>query len=96
MGGQGRAILKAELARHRVSLAGVSDATRIARADDRPIALPKPDPANPDQIGNMTHEAAAKRSLAAKGDAGRGERLSQAQRARCRSSRRCRTDWSRI
>ncbi|MBN9118650.1 MAG: CotH kinase family protein [Planctomycetes bacterium] len=73
------ALLKAELARHKVSLAGVSGASDIAKVDEKPIVLPKADPKNPDQIGNMTYETAAKRTLAATGDAKKGELLFKAQ-----------------
>ena len=70
--------LKAELARHRVALAGVSFGGETV-AVEKPIVLPKADPKNPDQIGNMTFEAAAKRALAATGDAKKGESVFKAQ-----------------
>jgi putative heme-binding domain-containing protein len=73
------AFLRSELARHKVSLPGVAGPAEVARVEDKPIALPKADPKNPDQIGNMTYEAAAKRGLAAKGDARKGEQLFKAQ-----------------
>src|SRR5262249_12378925 len=46
--------LKAELARHKVSLAGVPASADVARVEqETPIAVPKADPKKPDQIGNM-------------------------------------------
>lgn len=72
--------LKAELARHRVSLAGVPNASEGAKAEKQdPIVLPKADPKNPDQIGNQSYESAAKRTLATKGDPAKGETLFKAQ-----------------
>jgi putative heme-binding domain-containing protein len=66
------AFLKAELARHRVSLAGVP-AGADTPAADKPLVPPTADPSNPNQIANMTYEAVARRALAANGDARRGE-----------------------
>src|SRR5262249_50196062 len=54
---------------------------------ESPVVVPKADPNNPNQIGNMTYEAAAKRALAAKGDATKGKGLFKAQ-----SCAACRTD----
>jgi putative membrane-bound dehydrogenase-like protein len=73
------AFLKAELGRHRVSLAGVPVGSDVLAVKEDPVVVPKADPKNPDQIGNMTYEAAAKRALAAKGDAKKGESLFKAQ-----------------
>lgn len=73
------AFLKAELTRHRVSLAGVPNNSDVVNVEEKPIVVPKADPNNPDQIGNMTFEAAAKRTLAAKGDAKRGGLLFKSQ-----------------
>ena len=73
------AFLKAELTRHKVSLAGVPNSSEIAKVDEKPIVVPKADPKNPDQIGNMTYETAAKRTLTAKGDAKKGETLFKSQ-----------------
>ena len=82
--------LRGELARQRVRLDGLP----ADPADDRPTAeeevrvvLAKADPNNPNQIGNMTYEAAARRALQAKGDAERGKALFKAQ-----SCRACHTD----
>jgi putative membrane-bound dehydrogenase-like protein len=72
------ASLKAELVRHRVSLAGVAAAAEAAAAE-KPLVLPKADPTNPDQIGNLPYEVAARRALAASGNAGKGEALFKAQ-----------------
>src|SRR5262245_55520873 len=74
------AYLKGELTRHRVSLPGLPTAAAAAKAEkENPIVLPKADPKNPDQIGNLTYEAAARRALAARGDASRGKVLFKAQ-----------------
>src|SRR5262249_10176950 len=70
------AFLRKELARHKVALAGVPAEAAVARAvKEDPIVLPKSDPKNPNQIGNLTYEAAAARTLAARGDAARGKVL---------------------
>jgi putative membrane-bound dehydrogenase-like protein len=72
--------LEREFARHQVELAGLPRATTTAaRVAEDPIVIPRADPANADQIGNLTIEAAARRALAASGDAGRGELLFKAQ-----------------
>lgn len=71
------AFLKAELARHKVALAGVTNAVEMVA--DKPLVLPKADPKNPDQIANLAFEAAAKRTLAAKGEAKKGEALFKSQ-----------------
>src|SRR5262245_527918 len=60
------AYLKKELSRQRVSLAGVPTETTVAAKEkEEPIVLSKADPKNPDQIGNMQYETAARRTLAA-------------------------------
>jgi putative membrane-bound dehydrogenase-like protein len=69
------AYLKAEFARHKVSLAGVPGGSESPKIEEKPIVVLKADPKNPDQIGNMTYEAATKRTLTAKGDAMKGEAL---------------------
>ncbi|MCI0705589.1 MAG: CotH kinase family protein [Planctomycetia bacterium] len=72
--------LKAELTRHKVSLAGVPAGKDIGKVEkENPIVIPKPDPKNPDQIANMPYETALKRTLQAKGDATRGKALFKAQ-----------------
>ncbi len=72
--------LKAELTRHKVALAGVSNGPDIAKVEKQdPIILPKADPKNPEQLGNMTYVAAAKRTLSTKGDAVKGEAIFKAQ-----------------
>src|SRR5262249_11019128 len=68
-----------ELARHKVSLAGVSSGSETAKVDEKPLVLPKADPKNPNQLGNMTYEIAAKRTLDAKGDAKKGEAIFKSQ-----------------
>ncbi len=73
------AFLKAELARHQVSLAGVPLSTTAVALNEKPLVLPKADPNNPEQIGNMGFEAAARRALSAGGDAVRGGMLFKSQ-----------------
>ncbi len=73
------AFLRAELARNRVRLPGLPGAAEVVSAEKEvPIVLPKADPKNPNQIGNMPYEAAVKRTLAAKGDAEKGKLLFKA------------------
>src|SRR5262249_35345901 len=69
------AFLRAEFARDRVSLAGVSSRPEAAPGAEKetPIVVQKADPKDPDQIGNLTYEVAAKRALQAKGDAAKGK-----------------------
>ena len=72
--------LKGELARHQVSLAGVPLGQDVAKSEkENPITLPRADANNPDQIGNLSYENAARRVLAAKGDPRKGEVLFKAQ-----------------
>jgi putative membrane-bound dehydrogenase-like protein len=77
------AFLRAELARHRVSLPGLPDSVAAANGPEKesqaPIVLPKADPRNPNQIGNLTYEIAARRSLQARGDALKGKALFKSQ-----------------
>jgi putative membrane-bound dehydrogenase-like protein len=82
--------LRGEFTRRRVRLKGLSaDATtdRTKADDEVRVVLTKADPNNPDQIGNMSYEAAAGRALHANGDAKRGSVLFAAQ-----SCRACHTD----
>jgi putative membrane-bound dehydrogenase-like protein len=78
--------LRSELARRRVRLKGLP-AERPKAEEEVRVLLAKADPNNPDQIGNMSYEAAARRALQATGDAGRGRALFTAQ-----SCRACHTD----
>ena len=80
------AFLKAELARHLVALPGLggSGVTPVAEKET-PIVLPKADPKNPDQIGNLPYEVAVKRTLQTRGDAGRGLALFKSQSCVARS-----------
>ncbi len=67
--------LRNELARHRVSLKGLpsrSGPSPVAEKET-PVVVPKADPNNPNQLGNMPYEAAARRILAVKGDAVKGK-----------------------
>jgi putative heme-binding domain-containing protein len=82
--------LRSELARRRVRLSGLpANATtdRPKVEEEIRVLFAKTDPNNPDQIGNMSYEAAARRALQAKGDAGRGRALFTSQ-----SCRACHTD----
>ena len=67
------AFLRDELDRHRVRLEGlpanVADRARPHSEEEVRVVIAKADPNNPDQIGNLTYEAAAGRALRAKGDA---------------------------
>src|SRR5262249_15709723 len=67
--------VRGELARHRVSLYGLTQRSESGSATEKeaPIVIRKADPKNPNQIGNMTYEAAAKRTLGARGNAARGK-----------------------
>ncbi len=72
--------LRKELARHQVSLPGLpTTAEAVAQVEEKPIVLPAADPANPNQIGNLAYEVAHSRSLAAKGDAAKGQALFKSQ-----------------
>jgi putative membrane-bound dehydrogenase-like protein len=73
------AFLRSELARHRVSLEGLPGRVEAVAEKESPVVVPKADPNNPNQIGNMTYEAAVKRALGAKGDAAKGKTLFKAQ-----------------
>jgi putative heme-binding domain-containing protein len=67
-----------ELDRHQVTLKGLprdGKVTAKEKEDEKPIVLPKADPNNPNQIGNMTYEAVVKRALRAKGNAEKGKPL---------------------
>jgi putative heme-binding domain-containing protein len=73
--------LRSELTRHRVSLKGLPARPEVVTGGGKetPLVVPKADPKNPNQIGNITYEAAAKRALAGKGDAAKGKALFKAQ-----------------
>ncbi len=82
--------LRSEFTRRRVRLKGLpADAStdRTKAEEEVRVVLAKADPNNPNQIGNMSYEAATSRVLEAKGDAGRGKVLFTAQ-----SCRACHTD----
>jgi putative membrane-bound dehydrogenase-like protein len=79
------AFLRGELARQRVRLPGMpedSSADRPKAEEEIRVVLAIADPKNPDQIGNMSYEAAAGRTLQAKGDPERGKSLFAAQSCR--------------
>jgi putative membrane-bound dehydrogenase-like protein len=73
------ALLKKELPRHQVKLAGFSKDITPPVELDKPIVIAKADPNNPDQVGNMPYEVAVKRAQDAKGDVARGKALFTAQ-----------------
>ena len=82
--------LRGELARRRVRLEGLpaDSATDRPKAEEEVrVVIAKADPKNPDQIGNMSYEAAARRASRRTGDAERGKGLFAAQ-----SCRACHTD----
>jgi putative heme-binding domain-containing protein len=83
------ALLRKELARNRVRIGGLTadSGTNRPKEEEIRVLIAKADPKNPDQIGNMTYEAAARRTLQAKGDAERGKNLFASQ-----SCRACHTD----
>jgi cytochrome c2 len=84
------AFLRGELARRRVRLEGLpadSGAGRSKAEEDVRVLIAKADPKDPNQIGNMTYEAATRRALRADGSAARGKGLFAAQ-----SCRACHTD----
>ncbi|WP_422928190.1 PVC-type heme-binding CxxCH protein [Singulisphaera sp. PoT] len=74
------AFLRAQLARHRVRLDGVSGGEDVASAEQPTlVVIAKPDPKDPSVIGNMSYETASKRTLEMKGDGKRGKALFSAQ-----------------
>jgi putative membrane-bound dehydrogenase-like protein len=75
------AYLRVELARHRVSLAGLPDHPEAASSTEKdvPVVVRKADPANPNQIGTMAYDTAARRALATRGDELKGKALFRAQ-----------------
>jgi putative heme-binding domain-containing protein len=75
------AFLRTQLARHRVSLDGLASGPepRAVAEKEAPVVVRKPDPRNANQIGNMTYEAAARRTLRAKGNVAKGQALFKAQ-----------------
>jgi putative membrane-bound dehydrogenase-like protein len=73
--------LRAELSRNQVSLKGLpsNPETGPDQEKETPLVLPKFDPKNPDQIGNLTYEVAAKRALKVEGNAEKGKPLFKSQ-----------------
>jgi putative membrane-bound dehydrogenase-like protein len=72
--------LRDQLARHQVALPGLPTlAAATVQEVERPIALPKADPTNPDQIGNLSPEESLRRTLAATGDPAKGLALFKSQ-----------------
>jgi len=70
------AFLKAELARHKVSLPGLPAAAPAAAEESLPlVAAPPADPNDPEQIANLPREQVAARAIAAPGDPARGRLL---------------------
>jgi putative heme-binding domain-containing protein len=82
--------LLAELSRHQVRLSGLPAASALATQHDetdKPLVIAKADPNNPEQIGNLSYEVAAQRTLSLTGDPVKGKALFASQS--CRS---CHTD----
>jgi putative membrane-bound dehydrogenase-like protein len=82
--------LRSELARRRVVLKGLPSDSRVGlpKAEEEiRVVIARADPKNRGQIGNMSYDAAASRTLQAKGDVERGKGLFVAQ-----SCRACHTD----
>jgi putative membrane-bound dehydrogenase-like protein len=73
--------LRAELVRHRVTLAGLPGRPEVGPGAEKesPIVVRPADPRNPNQIGNLKYEAVTKRLLGARGNASRGKTLFKAQ-----------------
>jgi putative membrane-bound dehydrogenase-like protein len=70
------AFLKAELTRHQVALVGLPLANATPTSDPQePITVPKADPTDPNQIGNMAYGIARSRVLSSSGDSTKGEAL---------------------
>jgi putative heme-binding domain-containing protein len=69
-----------QLKRHVVKLDGLSTAEIAAmKKPQKAIAVPKADPNNPNQVGNMPYEKAVAVALKAKGDVANGQKLFVAQ-----------------
>lgn len=67
-----------QLARHKVRIEGVKASVAVASSESdtqTPIAVPKVDPQNPNQIANLGLEKSAERAAKAPGDAERGKTL---------------------
>ena len=75
------AFLRSELARHRVSLKGLPARMEVATAVEKetPVVIAKANSKNPDQIGNMSYDVAARRTLTKTGNAVKGKALFKAQ-----------------
>lgn len=67
---------KRELARHGVTLPGITnELPSRGQEQDLIVTIPKADPTNRQQLGNMSIESAMAQTLAASGDANRGEAI---------------------
>ena len=74
------AYFKRELSRHGVTLSGISNEADLASKEPEiKIVVPKADPANTNQIGNMNVDLARQRALTATGDPSKGEAIFKAQ-----------------
>jgi len=64
-----------------VTVAGLPSSTVVAPGPEKemPIVIALADPNNPDHIGNMTYEVAAKKTLAITGNAAKGKALFKSQ-----------------
>ena len=68
--------LKDQLARHRVSIKGLSEPVKVASAEaTEPIVLPKSDPKNPQQIGNQPLDQVLTQTLKLTGKVENGQKL---------------------
>ncbi|WP_397569863.1 PVC-type heme-binding CxxCH protein [Schlesneria sp. T3-172] len=73
-------LLKRELRRHGVEIAGISsNSESVVNEPDLIVVVPKADPANGKQLGNMSVDSALAQTLLASGDARRGEALFKTQ-----------------
>ena len=84
------AFLRRELGRQRVRLKGLpteSESERAKGEEDIRVTIAQPDPNKPEQIGNMSYEAAARRALQARGSAERGKVVFPAGAADIRDAR---------
>jgi putative membrane-bound dehydrogenase-like protein len=72
--------LRRELIRHQVALPALPQTIQPSANDsDSPLEVPKADPNDPRQIGNLTLDVAAQRALAVTGSAERGAALFRSQ-----------------
>jgi putative membrane-bound dehydrogenase-like protein len=75
------AFLQVQLPRHQIGVAGLPTIGGVALKPEKemPIEIPKADPNNPNQIGNMAYETALTKTLQLKGNAAQGKDLFKSQ-----------------